>query len=165
MADAMDGYIQIGDIKGECAEDKHKEWINIRDLKFGVNLPIIGFKSEGEANISDRGNFYDIYFGKGVDKTTPKLLEAVAKATLFEKVIIEMCQTLNNVHDVFLKLTLEKVYITSVRDSLAGGSIMSESVGLNFGKMTMTCKPLDMESGKFGGQIEKIWDRATLQAK
>jgi type VI secretion system secreted protein Hcp len=86
-----------GDIKGECAEDKHKEWINISDLKFGVNLPIIDLKSEGEANISDRGNFYDIYFGKGVDKTTPKLLEAVAKATLFEKVIIEMCQMLHSI--------------------------------------------------------------------
>jgi hypothetical protein len=36
---AIDAYLQIDGIKGESADDKHREWIECLDVDFGVDQP------------------------------------------------------------------------------------------------------------------------------
>lgn len=63
---------------------------------------------------------------KPVDKTTPKLLEAACKGTLYSKGVISVCQPSGKSDTtssswkkiVYFEITLEKIYITRAR--LAG---------------------------------------------
>jgi type VI secretion system secreted protein Hcp len=35
----IDAYLQIADIKGESQDDKHKQWIEVQNVNWGVTQP------------------------------------------------------------------------------------------------------------------------------
>ena len=51
---AIDVYLQIEGIKGESQDDKHKEWIEVRGIHWGVHQPKSATASTGGGHTAER---------------------------------------------------------------------------------------------------------------
>lgn len=162
---AFDAYINIKDIKGESTDDAHKDWIAIRGMDMGCNLPIRRSRSDGGADTVDRVSFSAFYFTKDLDKATPKLLEACAQATLIDTAEVQLCRTIKGEKKPYLKIEIGKLYVTSVSSMCSADedSIPTELVTLNFGTLKITYTEVDLAGGKFGGNVAAGWDLTKLQ--
>ena len=80
------GYIKFDGIDGEATDNNHKNWINL--LAFDNDfIPLANSSStKGETNVLD-----EIVISKNLDKSSPKLAEAIAMGKIFPKVLIELC--------------------------------------------------------------------------
>ena len=71
---ASDIFAKIGDIKGESADDKHKDEIEVLSFSWGVANATIG----GGGGGAGRATFHDLSFTHTIDKASPRLLQACA---------------------------------------------------------------------------------------
>ena len=74
---ASDIFAKIGDIKGESADDKHKDEIEVLSFSWGVtnSASIDGHGSGGGAG---KATFQDLSIIHKIDKASPVLLQACA---------------------------------------------------------------------------------------
>ena len=64
---AIDVYLQIDGIKGESADDKHKDWIECSSVHWGVMQPKSATASTGGGHTAERAELNDILFTKLAD--------------------------------------------------------------------------------------------------
>lgn len=136
---AADIFFKIGDIKGESADDKHKDEIDVLSWQWGVSNA--GTMGVGGGGGSGKANFSDLTFMHSVDKASPNLMmkcatgEHIKDATLVQR-------KAGGKQEEYLIIKLADVIISSVSDSGAdGGGNPTESVSLNFTKMELEYKP------------------------
>ena len=73
---ATDIFAKIGDIKGESADAKHTDEIEVLSFSWGVaNSPPTG---SGSGSGAGKATFQDLSIVHGIDKATPELLKACA---------------------------------------------------------------------------------------
>ena len=53
---AFDCFIKVGDISGECTDDKHKDWIEVLSYSHGVSQPSSGAASSGGGRSAERSD-------------------------------------------------------------------------------------------------------------
>ncbi len=71
----MAAYIKFDGIDGECIDDQHKKWIDLESMSQMVHKP--GSGETGTARRRGSVMLEDVSCNKLVDKSTPKLQEAV----------------------------------------------------------------------------------------
>src|SRR4030095_5256432 len=76
---ATDIFAKIGDIKGESADAKHKDEIEVLSFSWGVANS--GGLEIGSGASAGKATFQGLTIGHNIDKATPKLLEACATGT------------------------------------------------------------------------------------
>ena len=78
---AVDYYLKIDGIDGESKDAAHRGWIELQSLQFG-----------NSATPQFRGgcSLKSFTFVQKMDKSTPKLMEAAAKGTVFSSMILEL---------------------------------------------------------------------------
>lgn len=154
-----DFFLKIDGIEGESTDDKHKGELEIQAWSWGAtNQGTFGAGGGGGAGKAD---FSDITISKYADKSTPKLLKAVAAGDHIKSMVL-VCRKAGGQQQEYLKLTLEDVLISSYHSSAAGGSspIPSESISLNYGKIKYEYKPQKTD-GSLEGAIPMSYDRHT----
>ncbi|MEO6800600.1 MAG: type VI secretion system tube protein Hcp [Rhodanobacter sp.] len=157
---AFDAFINLGDIKGESTDDKHKEWIEILSFGFGAQQSQSGTASSAGNLSSSRVNIQNFTFTHNLDFASPKLFDACCKATTIPKVTI----TLNRAggdKQQYMEYKLTDAIVTSVGK---GGDSNSESqdvpveaVSLAFTKIEMKYTKIGTD-GKPGGNMASAWD-------
>ena len=135
------GYLKIGDIKGESADERHKEWIEIASFSWGIECD-----PEAPAGAHQHR---PITITKEIDKSSPKLMLAcgtggspTGEGTSMTLVINDPAR--NNGEDYY-KIEFHDVIVTSFQTggSTAGDSVPTESVSFNYTKITWTYLPAD----------------------
>lgn len=134
------GYMKLGDIKGESTDDGHKDWINLLSVSQAISRG-------GTTGGADKATFGDIVVVKEIDKSTPKLQEAIAKGQHYrENVIIDFTKELQGGKQVtYLQWELKNVIVSnySFHGSASGDPIPTEQVSLNFEEIKVTYTKLD----------------------
>lgn len=135
-------YMKFGDVKGSVTTDKFKDWIELDSFSFSTSRNV-GTAARGAAHReSSEPTIGEIHITKKVDTATPKLFTDAVAGHLDTKVKITMTTTTKGGITDFLTYELTEAGVSSY--SVQGhGDHPSESLTLNFTKISKTFKPLD----------------------
>jgi len=75
-------FMRVSDIAGESKAEGHEDWIDLQSLSSGLSRLVQG---------SNRRDVFheDVGISKFIDKSSPKLIEALTKGIVLEEVVIE----------------------------------------------------------------------------
>jgi type VI secretion system secreted protein Hcp len=150
---AFDAFLKIDGVDGESKDDKHKGEIDIQSWSWGATQA--GSMAAGGGGGAGKVSMQDFSFTKSIDKSSPKLFEALATG----KHLKEVKLTLRGSSSVeYLTITLTDVLVSSYSTGGSSGDDRpTESVSLNFAQIKMSYVEQDA-SGKAGAATEFGWD-------
>ena len=162
----FDSFLQIENIPGESTDDKHKDWIEV--LSFGHEMiqPVSSTKSSAGGAASGRAQHGDFAITKFVDKSSPKLYEAVSSGKHLNKAKIEVCRA-GGGQVKFMEIAFEQVMISRVQLNSVDGNghagkgddqLPTETVHLNYGKIEWTYTQQKRKDGSGGGNVNAKFD-------
>jgi len=82
-------YLQIDGVNGESNDDKHKGWIEVEAVDWGVTQPTAGTMSTAGGHTIGRAVFDAIRITKTADLASPKLTELAAQGKTIPKAKLE----------------------------------------------------------------------------
>jgi type VI secretion system secreted protein Hcp len=135
---ATDIFAKIGDIKGESADAKHKDEIEVLSFSWGVTNT--GATGTGGGGGAGKATFQDLSIVHHIDKASPKLLEACATGTHLKDATITHRKAGKGQQE-FLIVKMNDVMITGVIHSGTTTEPASETVSLAFAKVDFEYRP------------------------
>jgi type VI secretion system secreted protein Hcp len=158
---AIDVYLQIDGIKGESADDKHKDWIECKSVNWGVTQPKSATASTGGGHTAERCEHEEIALTKLADLASPVLLQTCSSGKTIPKAKFEFMRADGQGERVkYFEIELENVLIGSINPTVSEGSFMSETVGLKFSKIKWKYTQQKIGGGA-GGNTSGGWDLAS----
>jgi type VI secretion system secreted protein Hcp len=155
---ATDFFLKMDGIDGESTDEKHKGELEIESWSWGASNS--GSMGRGGGGGSGKADFSDITVTKYVDKSTPKLLKAVAEGAHVKSMLLTCRKAGGAGGQVeYLKLTLEDVMISSYKSTASSDRpIPSEEIGLNYAKIKFEYAP-QKSDGAVEGFVAAGYDR------
>ena len=135
---ATDYFLKIEGVDGESTDAKHKGQIEIDSFSWGVSNS--GAMAAGGGGGSGKASFSDLHFTKTVDKSSPKLMEAVATGEHLRSVDL-VVRKAGGEQLEYYKVTLQDVLISGYSTTGNSGEAPSESISLNFSKIVFEYTP------------------------
>jgi type VI secretion system secreted protein Hcp len=158
---AIDVYLQIDGIKGESADDKHKDWIECKSVEWGVIQPKSATASTGGGHTAERCEHTEVKFTKLADLSSPLLLQTCSSGKTIPKARFEFMRADGQGERVkYFEVELENVLIGSVKPRVEEGDFLNEHVGLKFSKAKWKYTQQKI-SGGAGGNTSGGWDLAS----
>jgi type VI secretion system secreted protein Hcp len=152
---ATDFLLEIDGIKGESADSKHKETIEIESFSWGASNPMTF--AQGGGGGGGKVSFQDLHFVSLVNKSSPMLLKAVATGQHIKKAILYVRKSGGKQEDYYT-VKLEDVACSSYQSGGSiGGHTPTDQFSLNFAKITFEYKPQDSK-GVLGGAVPFSYD-------
>lgn len=159
---AVDIYLKLDGIKGESQDSKHKDEIDILSWSWGAMQS--GTTHMGGGSGGGKSSFQDLSFTKYIDKSSPTLMQYLAKGKHIPKANLVVRKAGDNPLE-YIKLDMEDVIVTSISTGGSGGEDrLTENVTLNFGSFKQVYTP-QAESGGEKGKVEFAYDIAANEAK
>ncbi len=157
---AIDVYLQIDGIKGESADDKHRDWIECKSVSWEVHQPKSATSSTGGGHTAERCEHGDLVISKLTDLSSPVLLQTCSSGKTIPKARIEFMRADGQGERIkYFEIELENVLIGGVRPSIHEGDILSEHIGLKFSKVKWKYTQQKIGGGA-GGNTAGGWDLA-----
>jgi type VI secretion system secreted protein Hcp len=149
-------FIKFDGIDGECNDKDHKNWSDL--LSFSWGLRKAGAGTTGQTRRRGVVTVEDVMVTKEVDKSSPKLAEAVCMGKVFPKVELHDTATYGDTRATFMKWELKNVMVSAHSLSAAGGgdAVPTETVSLNFEEVKQTYTEYDAKGAK-KGNVEMAW--------
>jgi type VI secretion system secreted protein Hcp len=160
-AAASDYLLEIDGIKGESADKKHKDTIDIESFSWGVSQQ--GTHSSGGGGGAGKVSFSDITVTKLIDKSSPLLFKRVATGQHIKKAVL-FVRKAGGQQQEYMKITLEDVLVSSYKTapSKSSDSVPLEQVSLNFSKIEFSYAPLKPD-GSLGAPLISTYDLKSLK--
>jgi type VI secretion system secreted protein Hcp len=154
---AGDMFLLLDGIKGESADDKHKEEIDI--LSFSWGLAQFGSGHSGTGSGTGKVDVSDIQVMKTLDKASPTLQLACANGKHIAKGKITLRKAGENPLE-YLTIDMESILVSSYQVGGSNGAgLPTETIGLNFVKVK-TEYWTQGEKGAKGENANFSWDIA-----
>ena len=155
---AVDMFLKINTVDGESRDKVHGKEIDVLSWSWGMSnggsAHVGGGAGVGKVNVQDLG------VTKYVDSSSPKLMKACCEGTHFDKATLAVRKAGGDAPVEYVVITLTEVFITSVSTGGSGGDDrLTESVSLNFAKVSLDYVPQEAKGGK-GTAIPFAWDIA-----
>ncbi|MFC5547624.1 Hcp family type VI secretion system effector [Massilia aerilata] len=155
---AIDVYLQIDGIKGESADDKHKDWIECKSVDWGVIQPKSATSSTGGGHTAERCEHKEIELLKLADLSSPVLLQTCSSGKTIPKAKFEFMRADGQGERIkYFEIELENVLIGSITPAVKEGDFMHEKVGLKFSKVKWKYTQQKIGGGS-GGNTSGGWD-------
>jgi type VI secretion system secreted protein Hcp len=155
---AIDVYLYIDGIKGESADDRHKDWIECKSVNFGVEQPKSATASTGGGHTAERCEHRDIVISKLADLASPILLQTCSAGRTIPKAKFEFMRADAQGERVkYFEIEIENVLIGAVAPAVEEGDILTEEVGFKFSKVRWKYTQQKV-SGGAGGNTSGGWD-------
>lgn len=152
---AFDAYLKIDGIEGEAKDKNHNGWIQL--LAVNHNLVQTGTEATaGGAHSSGRINHADVACVKSMDSSSPNLYLSCCNGKSHKTATIEFQRAVGDKQQVFYKIELTDVLISSVSPSVSG-DFPTESFGLKYGTIKWTYTKTDTD-GKATGDVVAGWN-------
>ena len=136
---AVDYFLKIDPIKGESQDDKHKDEIQLESWSWGVTNA--GTGEAGGGSGAGRSALQDVSFTAKMGKHSPKLFLACATGQLIDKGVLT-CRKAGKDAQEYLKITLNKVFVSSYQTGGSGGDIVpTDQFSLNFTEIEKSYAP------------------------
>lgn len=157
---AIDVYLQIDGIKGESTDEKHKDWIELKSVGWGVLQPKSATASTGGGHTAERCEHHDILVTKLADLSSPVLLQTCAAGKTIPKAKLEFMRADAMGERIkYYEIEIENVLIGAVTPEVKEGDILTESVALKFSKVRWRYIQQKITGGA-GGNTSGGWDLA-----
>ncbi|MES2149474.1 MAG: type VI secretion system tube protein Hcp [Pseudomonadota bacterium] len=157
---AIDVYLQIDGIKGESADDKHKDWIECSSVHWGITQPRSATASTGGGHTAERAELQDISFHKMADLSSPILMQTCAAGKTIPKATFEFMRADGNGQAIkYFEIELENVLIGGVAPGIDAGDILQENVSVKYSKIKWKYTQQKIGGGT-GGNTAGGWDLA-----
>jgi type VI secretion system secreted protein Hcp len=149
-------FIKFDGIDGECNDKDHKNWSDLLSLSWGLHKA--GAGATGQTRRRGVVTVEDVIVTKELDKSSPKLSEAVCSGKVFPKVELHNTASYGDNRATFLKYELKNVIVSSHNVSAAGGgdAVPTETASLNFEEIKQTYIEYDAKGSK-KGNVEMTW--------
>jgi len=153
-------YVKYGSINGAVTTTGYDKWIEVNSFQWGVGRGI-GSAARGDANREgSEPSLSEITVTKAMDVASVKLIQDAWGGELNNKVDIKFTSTTKNGVVDYLTYSLENVGLSGYSIS-SGGDQPSESLSLNFTKITITFKGLDPATS--GSPISANYDLTKMK--
>lgn len=157
---AIDAYLQIGDIKGESLDEKHRGWIEVKNVDWGVTQPRAIAVSTAGGHTSGKAEVHEVSFDKLADIASPVLFQTCAMGKTIAKAKFEFFRADGDgVRVKYFEIELENVMISTVHPNSGDGGLITEKVHLASSKIKLTYTQQKI-SGGAGGSTAGGWDSA-----
>jgi type VI secretion system secreted protein Hcp len=157
---AIDAYLQIGDIKGESQDDKHKGWVEVTNVSWGVTQPRATTVSTAGGHTSGRADVQEVSFDKLADIASPILFQTCAAGKTIPTAKLEFFRADGDGARVkYFEIELSNVMISSVHPNSGAGGLISEKVHLASSRMKVTYTQQSIRGGSQGSTTGG-WDSA-----
>lgn len=158
---AIDVYLQIDGIRGESADDKHKDWIECKSVSWAVSQPKSATASTSGGHTAERCEHQDITLLKLADLASPVLLQTCSSGKTIPKAKFEFMRADGQGERVkYYEIELENVLIGTVSPSVHEGDVLAEQVSLKFSKVKWRYTQQKITGGA-GGNTAGGWDLST----
>jgi type VI secretion system secreted protein Hcp len=148
-------FLKIDGIDGESMDKDHKGWSNI--LSFAHSLHQPGGGATGQSRRRGAVVVEDLICTKELDKSSPKIQEALSQGKVFPKVELELTTSGSGARQTYYKYELKNVMITSYNISgQSGDGVPMEEVAFNFEEIKVTYTEYD-SNGRKKGNVEYEW--------
>ena len=136
---AVDMFLKIEGIKGESADDKHKDEIDVLAWSWGASQS--GTMHTGGGGGAGKANFQDISVTKWVDKSSHALLKAVSVGQHIKSALLTVRKAGEKPLE-YIKLTMKDCLISSVSTGGSGGEDrLTENITINFANFAYEYTP------------------------
>jgi len=130
--------------------------IDILSFSFGAsNSAVFGPGSSGGESRAGRADLSHVSIMKVLDKTSPTLFADCVTGDYIDSVDVQYFKPMGNKQDVYFKIHMEKVIITSIQLS-GSNENPTESISFAFAKLKVSYNP--EKDGKLQGFVDKGWD-------
>ena len=163
MAVDMILIIDEGDVEGESQLKDFEGDIDILAWSWGMSQS--GTFHMGSGGGAGRANFQDLSVTKYIDKSSADLMYHCASGEHYGKVEV-VVRKAGGEQMEYLRITMEKVMITSVSTGGSGGEDrLTENVSFNFAEVEVVYTPQDEEGNEDSDKQEFKWDIAKAATK
>ena len=154
---AVDMFIKIDDIKGESADAKHKDEIQVLSWSWGMSQS--GTTHQGGGGGAGKVSVNDLSITKYVDKASANLQLSCCNGKHFKEALLTVRKAGENPLE-YLKITMKEVLIASVSTGGSGGEDrLTENVTLNFAEFKTEYTP-QKPDGSGDAAVEAGWNIA-----
>jgi type VI secretion system secreted protein Hcp len=158
---AIDAYLQIEGIKGESSDDKHRDWIEVSHVAWGVHQPRAATVSTAGGHTNGRAELQNIIFHKLADLSSPILLQTCAAGKTIPRAVFEFMRADSDSKPItYFKIELENVMIANVLPDSGEGGTISEHVQLAYSKIKWSYTRQSIRGGA-QGTTSGGWDLAS----
>ncbi len=151
---AVNAYCLIKGVPGPSTS--LSDAIDILSFSFGAsNSAVFGPGASGGESRAGRADVSQVSIMKVLDKTSPTLFGNCVTGDYIDSVDVQYFKPMGNKQDVYFKIHMEKVVITSVQLS-GSNENPTESVSFAFAKVKVSYNP--EKDGKLQGFVDKGFD-------
>lgn len=156
----IDAYLQIGEIKGESQDEKHKGWIEVSNVSWGVTQPRAMAVSTAGGHTSGKAEVHEVCFDKVADIASPILFQTCAAGKTIPKAKFEFFRADGDGARVkYFEIELENVMISNVHPNSGNGGLITEKLHLASSKFKCAYTQQKIAGGA-GGSTTGGWDSA-----
>jgi len=155
----MAGYLKIGDIKGQAEDSDHKDWIELLSVGQTLRRPMSAGSGGQATRQQSAVECPPLQVTKQLDKSTPKLAEAVCDGKTFNEVEIHLCTSEGaSGRKPYYKIKLKNVKVTdhALSASAQAGMGDTESLALNYTEIEWTYTSFKPD-GSAAGDTKATW--------
>lgn len=156
---AFDSFLKIAEIKGEALDKKHAGEIEIESFSWGVTQT--GSAASGSGHGAGKCVVQDFSFVKKTDKATPNLMQFCCTGKHIPTVEF-FVRKAGGEQVEFIKYKFSDVIVSSFQtngNTRGGGEdIPTETVTLNFTKVSLDYQEQGQDGKAKGGPVHGGWD-------
>ena len=149
---ASDYFLKIEGVEGESTDAKHKGQIEIDSFSWGVSNA--GSMAGGGG--AGKASFSDLHVTKTVDKSSPKLMLAVATGEHLRTLDLTLRKAGGTSMDYYV-IHLEEVLVSSYSTTGSTGDTPMEELSFNYQKITWEYIPQNAD-GTAGAAVKAGYD-------
>jgi type VI secretion system secreted protein Hcp len=136
---AVDMFLKVDDLKGESADSKHKDEIDVLAWSWGMSQS--GTTHLGGGGGSGKVSVQDISLTKYVDKSSPVLLLSCCNGKHFKEALLTVRKAGETPLE-YIKLTMKEVLVSSISTGGSGGEDrLTENISLSFAEYKVEYTP------------------------
>jgi type VI secretion system secreted protein Hcp len=151
---AVNAYLIVDGVPGPSTSLSNA--IDILSFSFGAsNSAVFGSGASGGESRAGRADLSNVSVMKVLDKTSPQMFANCVTGDYINSVDVQYYKPMGTKQDVYFKIHMEKVVITSVQLS-GSNENPTESISFAFAKVKVSYNP--EKDGKLQGFIDKGYD-------
>jgi type VI secretion system secreted protein Hcp len=157
----FNAFVNFGDIKGECTDKDHKDWVMIDRYEHHITQPASVTQKTAGGRSAEAVQFEELKLHKMIDASSPKLSEACCKGTGIPEITIELWRAGGDPLKYY-QLKVKDAMISSVKQDgspTSSAQFPVEVVGIVFGSIEWTYTK-QKPDGTAGGNVAGTWSLA-----
>ncbi len=153
---AADFFLEIDGIKGESADSKHKETIEIQSFSWGATNA--GSSASSGGGGAGKASYQDLHVTTEVNKASPELMISCATGKHIKKAVLHVRKAGGEQQDYYT-VTMSDLLISSYQSGAhsSGDPIPTDQFSLNFSKIEFEYKPQKADGG-LGSAVKTGYD-------